>query len=384
MTEERQKRAKIGIIFLTILVIVVCSFWLVKGRVAKPVAQNTARVVKLMKVQNAVTSKGVTYPGKIQAVKHAALFFRVSGPVIERDLRLGQVVKEGDVLMKIDPRDYERNVEVISQELAAAKSQSTLATKEYERYRKLVATNDISKAKFDTIKSQKETADAQVQRLETGLKIAQDKLSDTVLKAPFDATVSEIKIEQFEYANANQTVVVLDDLENLELRIHIPSANLPNVNLEEGNTYRNEHFTVSFPSRPDKTVTAAIYEISPVANDNEMYAVILRFSQPDDFLVLPGMSAEIYDVPTFDDRVASDVEVPYSAVFNKEGKSCVWVYQPETQKLELRAVTIGPGRISNQLTVRHNLKPGEFIVVAGGEWLTHDTPVSVMNQEILK
>ena len=384
MTETEQKKVKLWVVVLTIAVIIMVGFWLVKGRVSKPVAQNQPRVVKLMKINNALANRGVTYPGKVQAVKHAALFFRVSGPVIERDLRLGQVVNEGDVLMKIDPRDYERNVEVISQELSAAKSQRELALKEYERYRKLLATNDISKAKFDNIKSQKETADAQVQRLETNLKIAEDRLSDTILKAPFNGTVSAINIEQFEYANANQTVVELDDLDNLEMRIHIPSANFPDVNLNEGRAYTDERFDVSFPSRPDKVVTATVYEISPVANDNEMYAVILRFEQPTDFLVLPGMSAEIYDVPTFDERVASDVEVPYSAVFNKNGKSCVWVYKPAEKQLELREVSVGAGQVSDNLVVRENLKPGEYIVVAGGEWLTADTPVTVMNPEILK
>ncbi|MBR1777297.1 MAG: efflux RND transporter permease subunit [Alphaproteobacteria bacterium] len=81
----------------------------------------------------------------------------------------------------------------------------------------------------------------------------------------------------------------------MKVKIYIPGANLPNINLSEKIDYTGRKFTVSFPSRPDKKLDAYVYEIFPAATDSEMHQVVLHFPQPQDFLVLPGMIAQILD-----------------------------------------------------------------------------------------
>lgn len=348
-----------------------------------PAAPST-RVVKLVRAVSAGSTGGISYPGKVNPVRHAELFFRVSGPVIERNLKYGQTVEKGEVLMKIDPRDYEREVERLTQELEMQKVQNSLAAIEYSRNRKLLESQAVSQAVFDAAATRKQASDAQLRMLEVSLRIARDKLQDTVLTAPFHGTVSELKIEQYEIAHANVPVVVLDDLREVEIKISIPAGNLPDTSIHDGKRFIGMTFDVTFPGRGNKVFQASIYEFKPVASaESESYEVTLHMKVPDDFLILPGMSAEVHGLPYFDRKRTDQLRLPFAAVFERNGQTAVWVYHPGSARLELRPVKTGRTVDANAILIEGNLKPGEYVVAAGGDWLTGETSVRLLNPEIL-
>ena len=342
------------------------------------------RVVKLFKVNDSDKPHGITYPGRIRPVRHAELFFRVSGPVIERNLIYGQTVEEGDVLMRIDPRDYQREVDRLTQELEMQKVENSLASIEYERNQKLLESRAVSQSSFDAVSTKKRASDTQVRMLEVSLNIAKDRLHDTVLVAPFHGTVSDLAIEQYEIAKANVPVVTLEDLREVEIRINIPSGNLPDTSLYDGKRFIGMKFDVTFPGRGDRVLQAAIYEFKPAASEtSESYEVSLRTKVPDDFLILPGMSVEVHGLPHFRQKDDEGLLLPFAAVMNRDGGSAVWLFHPGTGKLELRKVTIDRVSGSDAVTVLSGLKSGDFVVAAGGDWLNADTAVRILNPEVL-
>lgn len=348
-------------------------------------AEAPMRTVKIARATMGGTTPGITYPGRVKAVRHAELFFRVSGPVLERELKYGQTVEKGDVLMRIDPRDYQREADRLAKEVEAQEVNTILADKEYERNAKLVDDGAVSQSAFDAVNTKKRAAHAQLGMLKESLKIARDKLADTVLYAPFHGTVTDLKIEQYEIAKANVPVVVLDDLREVEIRISIPGGYLPDISIHDSRLYLGLECEVTFPGRGKRAFQAKIYEFKPVASEtSESYIVLLRMKVPDDFLVLPGMSAEVRNVPRFVRKDGkTHLRIPYAAVFMRDGKSSVWVYHPENGKLERRSVTAMRPEDAASIEVEGDLKDGEWVVAAGGDWLTEQTRVRLLNPEAL-
>lgn len=354
-----------------------------KEKTAPSGADAAERVVKLVRVEKNAAGGGISYPGRVKPVRRAELFFRVSGPVIERNLKYGQTVEKGDVLMRIDPRDYEREVERLTQELKMQKVQNSLATIEFNRQKQLIQSKAISQSTFDAVDAKKKASDAQVQMLEVSLKIAKDKLQDTVLYAPFHGAISDLKIEQYEIANANVPVVTLNDLREAEIKISIPGGNLPDASIYDEKRFLGLKFDVTFPGRGDKVFKAAIYEFKPVASEeSETYEVTLRMKVPDDFLILPGMSVEVHGLPYYQKEKKEQIKLPFAAVFKRDGQEAVWVYHPKTGKLEMRKVKTGRMADGSSVFIENDLKPGEYVVAAGGDWLTEKTAVRVLNPEV--
>ena len=159
-------------------------------------ASAQAQVVKLAKVERANAAAAGVYAGKVKAVDHANLFFRVGGPIVSQKLVLGQNVKKGDVLMRLDDRDYRRQIEQISNSIEAEKAVNELAVKTLDRTQKLIENGYASKQRLDAAQSVKDASDAKIKSAEAALKIARDKLADTYLKAPFDGRITQLLAQE--------------------------------------------------------------------------------------------------------------------------------------------------------------------------------------------
>ncbi len=349
------------------------------------IAAPEERVVKLFKVSGPGPDSGIVYPGRIQPVRHAALFFRVSGPVLEQNLKLGQEVMTGEVLARIDPRDYQHELDIITDELEKEQVQNAYYKEELERQRKMFASNAASKAAFDEANTKKLISDVRINALTTGRQVAQDRLNDTVLKAPYDCAITEIKIEEHEFAQANTPAVIVQSLKQLEIRADIPEGNIPEISLWDGKKYKGQKFKLTFPGRGNREFQAVFEEFIPSASaSGNTYEVRLTFDQPDDFIVLPGMTAEIHGLPHPERNKKSTMAIPYSAVINRNNQSCVWLYDRASSRAGLTTVEVGTPDGGGFVPVLHgDLKPGDLIVAAGGDWIEADTVLKVLNPEVL-
>ncbi len=352
---------------------------------------NQPRVVKLHRVGKGISQNGIAFPGKVEASRKAKLFFRVSGPVIEQDLILGKPVQEGDILMRIDPRDYQREVDALARQIEALEAQNALASMQYERKKNLLATKSISRTEFDAADAENKVSRAQLMALRINHKKATDRLNDTSLRAPFTGNVTALGVERYELAQAGATVVVLEDLHTLKVRIHIPASRLPDA-LAAPLLGKEQQFRVRIPGRPGDFL-AVLSEFSPSASTGgESFEAVLTMNQPEGQFILPGMSAEasLYidsPVPSTSSSVVSgnttSFVVPWSAVVNENGVSFVWIYDPVTKKIRKCTVQTERAAGADSALVKGNIATDDLIVAAGGDWLTESTEVRVLNPEVL-
>ena len=158
---------------------------------AEPPAE-TIRPVITMTVADVASFSESTLPGRAKAAQEATLAFEVSGQLVERPVDVGDRVKQGDVLARLDPRDYEARV-------LATRGAYQTAKVQYERAEALVKEEALAVSIRDDRRALLDVADG-------NLRQARKALADTRLVAPFAGTVSATYVENFQNVLAKQRV----------------------------------------------------------------------------------------------------------------------------------------------------------------------------------
>ncbi|SHJ20468.1 RND family efflux transporter, MFP subunit [Malonomonas rubra DSM 5091] len=231
-----------------------------------------------------------SYPGTIFAGQQAKLAFRVGGPLVKVAVKPGDKVIKGQLLMQIDPRDFEDAIRVLEAQLAGAESLRDRAQRDFDRAQTLFEQHVSATADFDRAKSAFDSAFAGVQSLKAQLQIARHKLRDTSLKAPFSGTITTQSAENFEMISAGKQVLEIKDTSTLEVEIKVPENEVGRRQVKPN----GQTATVRFPAIPNRSVTAKLIEWNVSADPlTRTYALRFSFPMPEDFYVLPGMTAEV-------------------------------------------------------------------------------------------
>jgi RND family efflux transporter MFP subunit len=276
---------------------------------------------------------------------------------------VGDKVKAGDILARIDPNDFQARLNTLQGELETAQAQAVLSQKEYERGLEIDAKGKglISKSEIDKRRGARDRSRAQVQALTASVGLAKDNLSYTELQAPFDGVVVATYVDNFEDVIAKQPIVRLLNPTRIELDISVPESLI-------GYAPYVEEVTVRFDALPGREVRAEVKEIGREASEaTRTYPVTLVMDQPEGAEILPGMAgrASIISRPP-EDSMLLGIEVPATAVFSGDDaqKSFVWVVDEASKTLSRREVQIGK-LAQFGVRIKDGLQPGEWIVVKG-------------------
>ena len=160
----------------------------------------TVRPVKAMRVfdESALTER--SFPGRASAEQEVNLSFRVTGPLITFPVDVGHEVKKGDVVARIDPTDYEAALRTVQGRVDQEQARAKRAKQDLDRLERIFRQDPgaTSEAAIDRARQLRDSSAAGVRSLQGSVKTVRDQLSYTYLKAPFDGTVSETYVENFE------------------------------------------------------------------------------------------------------------------------------------------------------------------------------------------
>lgn len=265
--------------------------------------------------------------------------FKVSGSLKRVYAREGQLVRQGELLAQLDPRDYELQLQAVEAEWQGVKAE---AERVISLYADSVATaSDYDKARYG------------LQQLTAKRDHAKNQLADTKLYAPFDGYVKQRLFDPPAVVGAGMPVVTLHSSSMPEVEIFIPSS-----------LYRRRGDIASFEAKFDfleEAVPLRLINISSNVNANQLYT--MRLALPSSMKETPsvGMSAMV-DVVF---RATSDhaVEIPASAVFHEHEADYVWIIAGD--KVTKRAVEIAGLHAEGTATLLSGLEVGESIVTAG-------------------
>jgi RND family efflux transporter MFP subunit len=172
-------------------------------------AAPTARPVRTVTVEKRVASAPLALTGRIEAEDEVALAFRIAGRIVENDVKLGEHVKPGQVVARLESQNELNALRSAQANLAAAEGQLVQARNHFERQEFLLARDVIARAVFDEATQALQTAQSQVHASEAQMKAAQDQVDFTELKADAPGVVTAIGPGAGEVVQAGQMIVRL-------------------------------------------------------------------------------------------------------------------------------------------------------------------------------
>src|SRR3954467_14676326 len=313
-----------------------------------------APIVRLATAVRATGSER-SFTGIIGARVQSNLGFRVAGKIVERLGNVGQQVKAGQLLRRIDETDFRLALTAKRNAVAAARASVVQLDADERRYAKLVSDGWVSRQRYERAKAASDTAKAQLAAAEAEARVAENEATYSVLVADADGTVVETLGEPGQVVSAGQTVVRLAQAGPREALVALPETVRPAIgSVAQASMYGSD----------GRGYTAHLRQLSDSA-DAQTRTYEARF-------VLDGDAAAAPLGATVTLQIASsgsqpDLQVPLGAVLDDGRKTGVWVVDHDTSTVRFRLVKLV--RVSGETAVISGLNSGDPVVSLGAHLL---------------
>ena len=343
------------------LLLVACS--------EKPPVVEDIRPVRAIQIAPAGAENVVELAGEIQPRYESRLGFRVGGKVIARQVEIGSVVKSGQLLMLIDPRDLQLSQSQANASVNAAASNLSLAKAEYERYRELRQKNFVSQAVLDAKEAAYKSALANHEQSNAALNIATNQNSYANLVADADGVVTALQAEAGQVVAAGTPVVQLARTGEKEARISIPEDQVEMVR-------QVKEMQVRIWANQALVLRGQLRELSPVADPaTRTYTAKISIPNAPPEVRL-GMTATVRFITKADKNL---IRLPLTALLNEKNQTSIWVI--ENGAVKSVPVQVG-GVMGNEVVIASGVNAGQMIVTAGVNTLRTGQKVHVLGQEL--
>ena len=322
--------------------------------------------VRLVTVR-AVDGGDHAYTGVVTARVQSDLGFRVPGKVTKRFVDVGQRVRAGQPLMRIDVTDYAHVITTQIQNVEAARAKAEQAASDEVRYRRLVATGAVSASTYDQIKAAADAAKAQLAAVEAQAQVAKDEGDYSLLAADADGTVVETLAEPGQVIVSGQTVVKLAHAGPREAAVNLPETVRPTL----GSVGRATLYGKS------ESMPARLRQLSDAA-DPATRTFEARF-------VLGGAIADAplgatVTIQLSEPAKTSSLEVPIGAITDRGKGPGVWVFHEKSSTVSFDRVTVA--RLGDEDAVLiDGVQPGEQIVALGAHLLSDGQQVRIADEK---
>lgn len=313
-----------------------------------------------------VTGSERGFTGIVGARVQSNLGFRVAGKIVERLVDVGQQVKAGQQLMRIDETDLRLALAAKRNAVAAARASLVQADADEQRYAKLVSDGWASRQRYEQAKAASDTAKAQVASAEADAVVAENQATYSVLVADADGTVIETLGEPGQVVSAGQTVARLAQAGPREAVVALPETIRPAIgSVAEASLYGSD----------GRRYTAHLRQLSDAA-DAQTRTYEARY-------VLDGDAAAAPLGATVTIRLASqqsepEVQVPLGAVLDDGQKTGVWVFDGATSTVHFRPVKLV--RVTSETAVISGLSSGDPVVSLGAHLLQEGARVRTASE----
>ena len=301
------------------------------------------------------------YPVEVAARYSNAMAFRVAGQLIERRVRLGDAVRKGEVVARLDSADAEKQAMSARAALQAAESRLAFAKQQIERDRAQSSQELIAQNQLEQTQDAYSAALAARAQAADQLVLALNTLRYNSLIAEHDGIITSENADTGQVLAAGQAVYGLAWSDDTDVILDAAPTDLRLLTV-------GRSAGVSFSALPERRFEARVREISPAADpQSRTYRVKLTLADPGPDVRL-GMTGEATIARTASPRDASAtpgvLEIPASAVFHQGEHAAVWMIRASDSTLDLRPVDV-LGYGERTAYVDRGLREGDSIVAAG-------------------
>ena len=325
-----------------------------------------ARPVRAVAVERVAEGETVSLTGHVRAKDQASLAFRLDGRMIERPVSVGDVLKAGQLVARLDPTIQQNALRTAEGNLSSLEAVLREASITFWRQQELLKDGWTSRAKFDEAQHKVQTIQAQVDAAQAQVRIAEEQLSYTVLSADAPGAVTAKGAEPGEVVHAGQMIVQLARQGGRDAVFDVP---------EQLNRTgpRDPLVQIALTNDPTVRATGRVREVAPQAD------ATTRTFQVKVGIIDPPEGMELGSTVTGSIKLSAPpgVEVPASALTEANGRPAVWVVDPQSKTVSLREVDIlrhDPATV----VISQGLAAGDVVVTAGVQTLRPGQKVQLL------
>ncbi len=310
----------------------------------------------------------LTASGYVVARRKAVVSAKIQGRLSDLRVEEGSVVREGDVIARLESIDYEAAVGRARAAVQRADADLAEQVRQAKLAEDLAAQKIVAVDQRDAAQSRVRIAEAAVAQAKADLAYAEAQLQNTVIRAPFGGVVVKKMAEVGEsvapippgvnISTSSGAIVALADLATLEVEADVAESNVAKV-------ASGQPAEVTVEAIPDRRYKAVLRQVIPTADRTKATVMVKVTILDKDKDLKPEMSAKVtFLEPEKEEAVpaaeaAPVVLVPKEAVVTRDGKPTVFLVREG--KAVAREVTLGTER-QGQLIVKEGLAGGEIVV----------------------
>src|SRR5262245_7307455 len=327
------------------------------------------RPVRTVTVEKHEAGTPITLTGRIEAEDEVALSFRISGRILDSNLKVGDRLQPGQLVARLESQNELNALRAAQANLAAAQGQLTQALNHFERQDMLLKQGWTTRANHDQAKQAMQTAQAQVDAAEAQLKSAHDLVSFTEIKADAPGVVTVVGPAAGEVVQAGQMIVRVARQDGRDAVFDVPAQ-----------VFRaapgDPQITVSLTDDPRVAARGRVRPGAPAANPvTRTFEVKVGLTDPPQAMRLGATVTgrmETEAVPI--------IEIPATALTKFNQQPAVWIVDPSSRTVSIRNVDVL--RFDQAaVAVSRGLDTGEIVVTAGVQALHPGQKVRLLGSE---
>ena len=303
-----------------------------------------------------------TFSGVAKAGDEIELSFRASGIITKLNAKVGQKVKKGDLIAKLDNVQANLAYEQSLSALNSSESSMNTAKSSLNRIKSLYEKGSNSLSDYEAAKNAFQNASDQYESAKRNKSIQQTQISYGFIYAPSDGLIASSNSDLNETASPGQVIAVLNAGKQKNIVVGLPENVINKVIL-------GMHTELSFSSLPNEQIKGTVIEISPVVDANSATYPVKVSIEEATGVVKPGMTASV----TFNFGEVAIVQekrivIPVKAV-GEDGKgNFVFIIKADADNktgiAKKQQITIGD--LSNEgFVVEKGLEQGQLVATAG-------------------
>lgn len=346
---------------------------------AKPKAEAPTPVdVTVYEAKNTTAPLAVDGIGHVYALNTISVRAQVSGVLKETYFSEGDLVREGQPLVLIDPDSYKAQLDEAISTLARDRAIAAQAKREWLRYKDLVAQAVISQEDYEQKRTTYQQDLEQVRVDEASVAKAKVNLGYCYINAPCTGIVG---LQQYKTGNLIKSedyiIVTINQIEPINVQFAVAEKYLPDIR-----AYAAKAPLVveaRYPSHPDKAAKGKLTVINNTV-DVSSGTITLQGEFPNtDRFLWPG---QFVDASVILAETADTLLVPSSAVAETQDGSALFIAKPDNT-VEMRKVTVGR-KIGAQTVIEKGLSPGDKVITSAQIKLFPGVPVKIVDEAAYK
>jgi RND family efflux transporter MFP subunit len=305
----------------------------------------------------------------VEAEDEVALAFRISGRLLESSGKLGDRVKPGQVMARLESQNELNTLRQAQAGLAAAQGQLTQARNHFERQETLLAQGWTTRANFDVATQAQQTAQSQVDAAEAQLKTAHDLVGFTELKADAPGVITATGPSGGEVVQAGQMIVRLARQDGRDAIFDVPAQVIRSAPSDS-------QITVSLTDDPAVTAQGRVREVAAQANPaTRTFEVKVGLTDPP-----PAMRLGATVTGRLETNAVPIIEIPATALTRSNQQPAVWIVDPSSRTVSIRNIDVLRFEQAN-VVVSQGLDAGEVVVTAGVQALHPGQKIRLLGSE---